>query len=231
MVLAIIERLELKRLIALIKVQCCLRTEDLSSLMVLIAKQKYQLTKPVLGNGGVIWENIEDITFPDFKVEKLKSAAEYKRGSSYRKNIIKTKISWGTKTPVPAEPPLQALSIKVWLGITKNDRLLILPNGEIWIYCEGKKYKHVGNFNFKNPNDSRWLPNIPVEWITSDPGVTPPLDRALIKLIEEHSNAQKIRNKQQLLDHSYHDLYRANTKTIKQPTIKAVKAECKTLLF
>lgn len=147
---------------------------------------KQKLLKPLLGNDGLIVENLLDIEYPNFSVSKpLNSASKYAtRRKGPRKTTVKSKISWGTKFI----PTVESLEIAL-CGIVRlpnrdtRDKLLITPMGEINLISDGKVVGKIGRFDFK-ARESYWLPGLPDTWVRSAIDKGSPLDRALFELLE-----------------------------------------------
>jgi hypothetical protein len=153
---------------------------------------KSKLLKPLVGNDGLIIENILEITYPDFTVSKpLTDASKFaSRRKNPRKTTVKSKISWSTKFIPTVEKLEIALQGIVRLpGRSDNpmekpkDKLLVNPDGSINLVSDGKIVGKIGHLNLKT-REGYWLPGIPVNWVEATIENASPLDRALSEILE-----------------------------------------------
>lgn len=152
---------------------------------------KQKLLKPLVGNDGLIHENILEITYPDFTVKPLPKASNYSnRRKTPRKTAVKSKISWSAKFIPTVEKLEIALQGIVRLpGRSDNlmekpkDKLLVNPDGSINLVSDGKIVGKIGEIDIKK-REGFWFPGIPAAWVEASLENASPLDRALSEILE-----------------------------------------------
>lgn len=152
---------------------------------------KDPLLRPLLGNNGLIINNIESIEFARFELKRLGSAAKYAaRRSTPRKQSVKTKISWGTRFIPVIENQQVALSGSISLPNRGNskDKIVLMPDGKVILTANGVKESILGHFDPRDLSSCQWSKTLPKAWLVYTPSLGGNiLDRALQVLLESKS--------------------------------------------